>query len=38
VNPVTQGRAAAFREIERLLDSPADDVLKAFQMAAKESK
>ena len=31
VEPVTQGRAAAFYEVERLLSKPADEVRKVLE-------
>jgi hypothetical protein len=38
VDPVTQGRAAAFNDLLKLLTGPPDDVRKIFDLAAKESK
>jgi hypothetical protein len=38
VEPLDQGRAAAFNEIDGLLARPADEVQKIFETALKEQK
>ena len=38
VDPVTQGRAAGYHDIEVLLGQPADEVKKILEEASKEQK
>jgi len=38
VDPVTQGRAAAYNDIETLLGQPADEVKMVLETASKEHK
>ncbi len=38
VDPQTQGRAAAFHELEKLLTSPVENVRKTFEIALREHK
>lgn len=38
VDPLMQGRAAGYHDIEELLGQPADDVKKILEAASKEQK
>ena len=38
VDPMTQGRAAGYHDIEELLGQSADDVKKILEIASKELK